>query len=103
MNFTISRSALALTTLLGLAACGGGDSAAPLALVSATPANGAANVARTAQPSATFDQSLNAASASSASVQLLSTTGAQIAAEISVSNAVLSVKPKAGALPGGTT
>jgi len=95
-----------LALSLTLAACGGGssDSAAPVfGPVGSTPANGATGVARNVQPTATFNQSLNAASISATAAQLLSPLGLPLPVTLSASGAVLNMAPVAAALPGGTT
>ncbi|MCJ0765652.1 Ig-like domain-containing protein [Variovorax terrae] len=104
MNHLKNRHLLALALSLGLTACGGGsDGLAPFGPVSSTPANGATGVARNVQPSATFNQSLNAASITATTAQLLSPLGLPLPVTLSASGAVLSMAPVAAALPGGTT
>ncbi|MCJ0765651.1 Ig-like domain-containing protein [Variovorax terrae] len=103
MHHSRNRHLLALALSLGLAACGGSDGIAPFGPVSSTPANGATGVARNVQPSATFNQSLNAASITATTAQLLSPLGLPLPVTLSASGAVLSMAPVAAALPGGTT
>jgi len=114
MNHLGNRHLMALALSLGLAACGGGggggsssalndSAAAPFGLTGTSPANGATGVARNVQPAATFNQGLNAAGVGSSSAWLFSALGLPIAAAVSASGSVLTVKPVAGTLPGGTT
>jgi hypothetical protein len=114
MNHLGNRHLMALALSLGLAACGGGggggsssalndSAAAPFGLMGTSPANGATGVARNVQPTATFNQSLNAASISATAAQLLSPLGLPLPVTLSASGAVLNMAPVAAALPGGTT
>jgi hypothetical protein len=107
MTNTGAHRVLALTSLLWLAACGGGSgdgaSEAPpltqLAVVSSNPAPDARDVPRTAPLAVTFNDTLDPAGMAEA-VQLVGPLGQPLPVTVQAEGATLRVRPQAGGLPG---